>query len=250
VIIAFCTSCMDRTWQLEQTLRDNLAVLSNTRHFIALCDFNSSDDLSGLVRSCSQFVDSGTLSYFRTLEPETFHMSIAKNTAHRLGLLGQATILFNLDADNRINAETVKVVESAFQDAPDTCLHNWDLHVTSGTCGRIGLAADRWVELGGYDEALLPIGWQDLDLLIRARGIGLRYLREQRGIDDPVRNTFEEKLENVRMPPEMAELDGRSVFNAFATRNMIASLSRPLRLDAALQRRFSGVLNFQQNTLL
>jgi hypothetical protein len=50
MIVGFCTSCMNRRWQLEQTLPANLELLRGTRHFLALVDYNSGDDLGSFLR--------------------------------------------------------------------------------------------------------------------------------------------------------------------------------------------------------
>jgi hypothetical protein len=250
VKIAFATSCMNRRWQLEYTLASNLRVLADTPHSLALCDYHSGDHVGHLVEELADFVGAGTLVYFRTTEPSSFHMSLAKNTAHRLALRGSPDVVFNLDADNRVTRETIELVERVFGADPDACLHNWDLDPISGTCGRIALAAQRWCELGGYDEELLPMGWQDIDLLTRARAIGLRYLRDQAGLSTPVRNSYGDKLANLHLPEGVEADSGRDLYSRLVHRNLVTSLSRPVRLRIEDQRRFQGQLNFAETVTI
>jgi hypothetical protein len=244
MVIGFATACMNRRWQLEQTLATNLEALADTPHFIALCDYNSADDVGTLVQGVADDVRRGKLLYFRTDEPETFHMSSGKNTAHRLALRRQPDVLFNLDADNHITPDTVALVERVFAADPDSCLHNWDGSWTSGTCGRVALSAARWQELGGYDESLLPVGWQDLDLMFRARGIGLSYTRSDRGVRVPLSNTYAQKIANVALPDDVDGPTARESYHLAVANNMIRSLGRPVRLDWQEQRRFSGLIDF------
>ena len=243
MVIGFATSCMNRRWQLEQTLEQNLRALAGTPHFIALCDYNSADAVATLVEGLDD-VRRGHLLYFRTDEPQSFHMSSAKNTAHRLALRRKPDVLFNLDADNRITPETVAMIERVFRADRDTCLHNWNQDWAAGTCGRVALAASRWLELGGYDEALLPVGWQDLDLMFRARGIGLCYRQVNEGVGPSLENSYAQKLANVALPDARGAGTPRELYNQTLARNMITSLGRPVRLDAGAQRRFSGVIDF------
>jgi hypothetical protein len=250
MVIGFATACMNRRWQLEKTLAGNLEVLADTRHVVALCDYNSADELGALVQGLSRFIRRGTLRYFHTTDPSSFHMSVAKNTAHRLAISAGADVVFNLDADNFISPDTIAAVERAFLDDPDTCLHNWDLDRTSGTCGRVALPASRWKELGGYDETLLPMGWQDVDLLYRARALGLRYRRLPDHAGTPVSNTFDDKLCNTRLSDFAASASAREIFNEMAVRNMVASLERPIRLPYTDQRRFNGTLNFCESVVV
>jgi hypothetical protein len=251
ITIGFATTCMNRRWQLEQTLASNLATIALSAHFIALCDFNSGDDLGRLVGRFASEVRSGTLLYFRTTEPRRYHSSVAKNTAHRLALIRRPDVLFNLDADNRIDRETIALVARVFGADRDSCLHNWSGDWGSGTCGRVALSAQRWRELGGYDEGLLPVGWQDLDLLYRARLIGLPYHQHARGVGPAVPNSDGEKLANVDLPPAVSvpDDDTRSYTQTLA-RNIILALGRPARLRFEDQRRFTGTVNFSEPALI
>src|SRR5262249_54288195 len=145
--IAFCTSIMNRLWQLKQTLPINLHVLRDTPHFISLCNYNSNDGLDEYLReSFRQQIEDGILVYFHTKEPERFHASIAKNTAHRLGCIHNAQFLFNLDADNFISGETIVSLEEEFSTEPNLVIHQWRLSTgvvdsfETGSFGRIGLS--------------------------------------------------------------------------------------------------------------
>src|SRR4051812_929184 len=106
MVIGFATSCMNRRWQLAYTLAHNLDLLRGTGHFLAVVDYGSRDDLQSLLRRFDRDVQLGTLLCFRTETPSRFHMSKAKNTAHRLALRRQPAVLFNLDADNFLTGAT------------------------------------------------------------------------------------------------------------------------------------------------
>ena len=41
-----------------------------------------------------------------------------------------------------------------------------------GTCGKIGTSWENWVKLGGYDETMLAMGCQDVDLVRRMNLLG------------------------------------------------------------------------------
>src|SRR5882757_9614345 len=100
--IAFCTTCKDRTQHLKFTLPKNLADNKNYNNckFIVL-DYNSQDDLSAYLLSQHKLdILSGKLIVYSYCEDVPFHMTHAKNMAHRLGIIEGADILVNLDADN------------------------------------------------------------------------------------------------------------------------------------------------------
>jgi hypothetical protein len=242
MVIAFCTACTNRRWQLEETLGPNLKTLRSTGHFLALCDFNSQDDVAGLVRGHRDRLQDGTLLHFRTEEPTSFHAAVAKNTAHRLGQRRAPDVLFNLDADNFVTPETIDLVEQTFSSEPGAVLHHWSRDWRDGSFGRIALGAASWTMVGGYDESLLEMAWQDVDLLFRSRAMGLRYRIHSHEVPPPIRNTVAQKLE--RTPAAPGEKP-RGVF-ALNAENFARTMTRPIRLAPDDQRRFSGTLNLDE----
>jgi hypothetical protein len=247
VVVAFCTSCMNRRWQLAQTLAANLEALDGTAHFLAVVDYNSGDDLQSLLRAQGPHLAAGRLLTFRTEEPATFHMSQAKNTAHRLALRRQPDVLFNLDADNFIKADTLTAIQDLFTRKRDVFLHNWSGLWGDGTMGRIALRAEDWVRLGGYDEELLPMSWQDADLMTRCRAVGLRYVHDSSGSGRPVANSVAQKLASVRVPDQVSGEPPQQVLVHFTKENFIRSLRRPILQPLQSQRRFRGLLGFDEH---
>src|SRR5580692_8106533 len=166
--VSYCVTCHGRLWQLALTLFDNLDHLRDDEE-IVLLDYGSPDGLSRFVESsvrCQEAIRRGQLVYAHT-EADTHHCSKAKNLAHRLG---RGDLLVNLDADNS-NAGMRAVIDEWFvDDRNDVVLHMDD--GTAGAFGRICLSRYWFYTLGGYDEAFLPSGYQDRDLLKRAAASG------------------------------------------------------------------------------
>jgi hypothetical protein len=249
--IAFCTTCMNRRWQLDETLPVNLRALRGTTAFLALVDFNSGDNLAATVdRKFRDDLRDGTLLYFRTEQPTSFHASVAKNTAHRLGLRRAADVLFNLDADNFISADVITAVVARFTRDPNTLLHGWSRSWPDGSFGRIGMSATNWHRVGGYDESFEPMGFQDVDLLMRARAAGLKYHLSSDGFPTPVPNAMEDKLAAVHVSPTLRTDDAVRTYKNMGDNNLLHSLTRPIFLDPSEQRRFRGRLNFGDEVLL
>ena len=124
-----------------------------------------------------------------------WHCSIGKNTSHRVarelewqqtssaassssttGMVGCATIpkhlmLVNLDGDNLPGQLFLQSLlrESASKMGDKTfCLwHHKSGCNQGGTCGRITMWAEKFYEMNGYDEDLLPSGYEDLDVMHR-----------------------------------------------------------------------------------
>ena len=250
MVIAFCTCCMNRRWQMEQTLPHNLQMLRSTPHFLALCDYNSSDGLEDLVRRFDDDLLSGTLVYFRTTEPTTFHASLAKNTAHRLALRSRPDVVFNLDADNFITRETIELVTSTFSANIDSSLHNWSEVWGDGSAGRIAMSSANWARIGGYDETFLGMVGQDIDLLIRARAAGLSYLASSAGLRPAVKNTDQQKFAYVEAQQPTSDHTAREMLNRYHLHNLIHSLKRPIRWELTTQHRYHGHVNHNEEATI
>ena len=117
-------------------------------------------------------------------------MSKAKNLAH---FAATGDYVVNLDADNFIG-DTIKTWRRFWQDNPDTIIHGFCGKGSDGTGGRVGMAKHHFLALGGYDEDMLPMGYDDWDLIHRAEAYGLDFIGlTQRGIA-AVRNDHTERI--------------------------------------------------------
>ncbi|MCX7124224.1 MAG: hypothetical protein NTU49_00430, partial [Gammaproteobacteria bacterium] len=177
--LSFSTTCMNRLYQLQETLPHNLAVIQKFEGVnLCLVNFNSQDGLHEYItNNFQQQIQQGILRYFYTKEPEYFHCSIAKNLAHRLG---NGEILYNLDGDNFISVENVQNILDAFMHHDNIFLHETIddkiLVENHGTYGRIASKKTDFVIVKGYDESLVGANRQDCDLIKRFEKSGLKKL--------------------------------------------------------------------------
>jgi predicted glycosyltransferase involved in capsule biosynthesis len=160
--ISFCTTCRNRLWQIKSTLQDNLGAISNS-HEIVLIDYGSTDGLSEWVwGEFKAFIGDKKLIFFEVKNEVRWSVSRAKNLAHRIA---NGEYLFNLDADNYLTKEDIALInQSASWGLP---CHQFSGDMQDGSYGRIGLPKHLFEKIGGYDETLLPMGYQDVDLLER-----------------------------------------------------------------------------------
>ena len=187
--ISFCTTCSNRLWQIKETLQKNLESL-NDEHELVLVDYGSSDGLSDWVWSnFKNHIENSKLVFFEVKNEVRWNMARAKNLAHRLA---SGEYLFNLDADNFATRADIELIAAA-KHANLYCWQ-WSGSKTDGSPGRIGVPRKIFSWLGGYDETLLPMGGQDIDLLNRlnmtAKGIRLKppeLLAIQNSIGDKIR---------------------------------------------------------------
>lgn len=176
--ISFCTTCMNRLFHLKHTIEQNIKSNANyPKVEFVLVNYNSQDGLDDWVKENLQsYIDSGVLNYYATYEPQFFHASKAKNLAHKLA---KGEIVCNLDGDNYTGDNFAYYINYLYhKNGLNTVLHfrkppYW------GTEGRIVYTKEKFMELGGHDERLMPTGHEDHDLLNRAKAHGLTYVENQ-----------------------------------------------------------------------
>lgn len=194
--ISFCVTCKNRFHQIKLTLKKNLEdnkALNNEIEF-NLVDFGSSDGLQEWV--CTNFVNdlkSGYLKYYYTETMPLWHCPKAKNTAH---LLADAEIVVNLDCDNFLGKDGASFVLRQFRIfGQNIILHQGSGIPLDGSFGRIAMAKRHFLNIGGYDESLLPMGYQDADIIHRLVQFGLRYVPKiDKEYNKAIPNTKDEGL--------------------------------------------------------
>ncbi|MEM9211505.1 MAG: glycosyltransferase, partial [Pseudomonadota bacterium] len=165
--ISFCVSIKNRLWQIEQTLAENIAALGSSDE-ICIADFGSDDGfLEWIWAHHAKQIDEGKLRLFEARNEIFWSSPIAKNLAHRMGT---QDFLVNLDADNFITPKDVQ----SFKDCSTAGqpFQQWSGQYPDGSYGRIGLPRTTFLALRGYDDALLPMGGQDANLLNRLNQFG------------------------------------------------------------------------------
>jgi hypothetical protein len=238
--ISFCQTSRNRLWQLKETLSSNLRTIEEDCE-IVLVDYGSTDGLARWVwQNYKPFIQNRTLTFFEVRNTVRWSSPCAKNLAHRLSAGGY---LFNLDADNFISSNDIRMIrELATTDNP---CHQFSGDFGDGSFGRIGLSRALFFELGGYDETMLPMGGQDIDLLRRLKALG----RTPKNLPGPEKaaiiNTFSQKMASVgrgQTNEELAQRNWRDMeeINQVISKIRLAS-EGPSRLHGF--KTFQGLLN-------
>lgn len=174
--ISLCTTCMNRLFHLkhtiEQNIRDNI---SYPNIEFVLIDYNSQDGVEEYVyKNLKKYIDRGLLNYYKTPSPERFHASKAKNLSHALA---KGEIVCNVDGDNFTGKDFAFYLNYLNnRDRPGT-MYQFHKPPFWGTVGRLAFRKTDFMNLGGYDESLLTIGHEDMDLVNRGRAFGLELKR-------------------------------------------------------------------------
>lgn len=236
-LVSLCTTCCNRVWQLRQTLPDNLAALPPHAE-IVLVDYGSTDGLADWVwQHFKPAIDDGRLTFFQVTSEVTWNCPKAKNLAHRLAL-GQ--YLFNVDADNFVTPEDHTYLLQALRTGLPS--QQWSGDWDDGSFGRIGLPREMFFHIGGYDESLLPMGGQDIDLLRRLGTLDDRFFKMTPPNRSAILNTMAQKIAQMNACAE----DPRAAYEAMNQINLEISQHRlategPVRKGGFAT--FKGTLN-------
>lgn len=165
---------------LKETLATNLSDNRDEQDMVefVLVDFGSDADIKGwIVEKFKKDIISGYLKFYSTTEMGDWDASLAKNTAH---YLASGTIVVNLDCDNFTGQNGGKYVYDSFIDNKhDMVLWQYSGKKLDGSFGRIACTKHAFEELGGYDQAFLPMGFQDGDLRDRLKASGRELIHDK-----------------------------------------------------------------------
>lgn len=194
--ISFCTVCMNRLHHLKQTLLKNINDNLNYGNIeFVLLNYNSKDDLDEWVKSEMQtYIDSGILTYYKTTEPENFHMSHSKNVVARCAT---GDIICNIDADNFTSEGFADYVNQMFLENKDIFLATDAYHAIRDCCGRICMKKEDFYKSCGYDENMESYGFEDNDLKNRLQLLSLNRVNiDNRSFLSAITHNDTERLEN------------------------------------------------------
>ena len=176
--LTFVMALMNRHHQIEQTLLKNLEDNWEDRDDVefVLMDISSKDGFRDWIRTqdLKKYTECGYLRCYETDILNEWHASIGKNTATHQA---KGTIVVTLDCDNFTGYRGGRFVITHFEQNDYNCVvHQFDWNPQNGNFGRIALTKEKFNEIGGYDQSLLPMGYQDWDIIKRAEASGCKYI--------------------------------------------------------------------------
>jgi glycosyltransferase involved in cell wall biosynthesis len=235
--IAFCVTCRNRLWQLKQTLQFNLSQL-NPKEMISLVDFGSSDGLSEWIWTNFELdINQNKLLFFEVKNKVHWNVAKAKNLAHRIA---EAKYVFNLDADNKIHKSDIELIKKCAEE--NKVSHQFSGHWPDGSFGRIGLAKELFLKIGGYDESMLAMGGQDMDILARLSKLKVKIYKLPSPTLLAIANSIEDKVANIKR----GQLEARPAYDMLNKTNLTLSKIRlategPIKLGGFSS--YLGLLN-------
>ena len=204
VLLSYCISIMNRLHQLEKTLRENIDNSSDKSEFI-IVDYNSNDGLKNYIyTNFEKEILSGKIIYYYTEKIKIWHASICKNTTH---IRANGKYLINLDCDNFIGVDGDNLILNSFyENGGDIIISQTNSIVSSGNGGRISISKQNFINLGGYDETFYPMGYQDYDLIERAKKYGLKYININKN-NKAIFNTKIDSIKNIGIKMEYNKMN-------------------------------------------
>lgn len=198
--LSFCITCKNRFYQISETLRKNLE--DNRLHMdlieFILVDFGSTDGLRDWI--ISNFIDdlkTGYLKYYYTDEQSIWNAPVCKNTAH---FCANNDIVVNLDCDNYVGHLGGQFVIRHFIENRNIVFHQFTGDYYDGSYGRIALLREYFEFIGGYNEALDRLGYEDTDLVSRLRAINLEYvLSQNKRYNEAIKNPRPEGFDEMNV---------------------------------------------------
>ena len=203
--ISFCTTCMNRTEYLKQTLPKNIE--DNNSPFVefVVLNYSSKDDLDNWIKTTG-FVASGKVKYYKLDGKDHFHMSHAKNVA---GKLGSGDIIMNLDADMYAGKDLYKQLLSVFKHENTTFACAIDY-----VNGKMATTKQCFLDITGYDEKMMGWGVEDFDMMQRSRFYGNRFAyNKNREFSVSIPHDNETRVKNFN--PKFKNMDTTQQANAY-----------------------------------
>ncbi|WP_144017318.1 glycosyltransferase family A protein [Ekhidna lutea] len=196
---------------LAKNLEDNRS-LKDKIEFV-LVDFSLDENVcSWIWNDFSEEIREGYLKFYQTNQLRKWSAPIAKNTSHKLA---NGEILTNLDCDNYVGANGAEFVIDQFKKANEAIiLWQYSGIKYDGSFGRISIPSKVFKELGGYDESLLEMGWQDNDLMRRSKAMGLKLVK----ISD---RKFNQAIAHEKYKPESMSFEQMNKLNEKHARRKI-----------------------------
>lgn len=196
--ISFCTWVKDRKDQIIEALTRNIAVTEGDSEVsFHVVDVASEDGVEDWFKR-----QNDPRIVYRKIQDRPLHFPELYNEAHREA---HGELVVSLDADNFLGPSYCHTLRQSYILFPSGfVMHCWDGRDDSGLCGRIAMPRELFERLGGYDEDLEPVGFQDLDLVDRARAMCGNFICtvDSAVVGGAIQNTAEQRMQKTSMTVE------------------------------------------------
>lgn len=151
--ISLCVTVSNRLWQLKQTLKHNIKFAKVDNVEICIAAYNDNTVTKFLEENYSQELSDGRIKVaefndnYTPVDGSAFACGYVKIFSHRMAT---GKVLFNLDADNFIDDETIRVL-SELRENQIYIINPLKMN-SDGRSGRIGIHRVKYDYIGGYRD--------------------------------------------------------------------------------------------------
>lgn len=201
--LSFCTTCMNRVEHLKETLPKNIELINKFNAELVLVNYDSKDDMHEFImNNYSNYIEvrptsparsfqNKIINYIKIENKEYFDRFHAKNIAHRYTL---GDVLVNLDADNFLTENVILLIINTFQKNMNSILQ----YMFEQNEGFIAISRDNFFKLGGYNELMKNWGFEDNDLVNRAKTFLIcDYYEIEKDFVSFIKHSDESRFENL-----------------------------------------------------
>lgn len=169
-ILSLCTVVSGRLWQLKKTLKVNVKQLIVDSVILEILAYNDDSVLPYIQEEYRENIENGTIIVhvvnddYKPIDGSDFACGYTKHIIHTLA---KGDFVFNLDADNFINKQTIKQLKD-LKIGHFLFTNPWAKKV-EGAQGRIGMHKSLYEKIGGYRDKGRA---DDSDMLARLNRFG------------------------------------------------------------------------------
>ena len=158
MLISFCIPCMNRTYNLEDSMPHFIKAANESPPVeILILNYNSQDNLAEFIKGVSGLKKGNTLSYVKYEGEKYYHLAHAWNLAVRASV-GDYIVIAGADAI--FEKDYVKTLRGLIN-------NNYTWMRARRYKGIVAIKRNVFMEIGGYDERFEVYGGEDKDLEAR-----------------------------------------------------------------------------------
>lgn len=202
MIISLCIPCMNRTYDLKQTLPETIkAANASPPVEIVVLDYDSKDDLADYAKGVknSTFLETGNkFIYAKSPNHPYFSISHARNLAV---LASHGEYIVVLDADIIPHIDFVSTLREIIErEHPVWLVEGNPKRVP--VMGRLPvIQRNEFIAMGGYDERFNVCGPEDKDICMRLHRRGGKFVAFSPTLVDEIHTPYREKFRHVDQRP-------------------------------------------------
>ena len=196
MIISLCIPCMNRTYNLKQTLPSIIKSANASPPVeITILNYSSTDDLESYleeINKTEKLVNGNTFNFIKLFDRKYYHSAHARNLTV---LASEGEYIIQLDTEAIPSEKFIKYIRERLE------LEKF-VWMCEGRIGRyVVIKRQEFIDTGGYDERFNVYSPEDKDLCLRMHRRGGKFEVFPPNFLSEIPTSNKEKLENLDQEP-------------------------------------------------